>query len=233
MTLTREQIYTIIREFNCGDGYDAYERANQATDEIWDLVEPTVREDGKMLKSALYSPPDVAGVPASQPPLTLATFAPSGLPSRNEIASEVHAMLVHRFAYDEACLHGEFIGGPTDGDEYRMCEFVADLVTSLAYPEPAKPSREGVRKAIAAGIGAHAWAGSNLAGMECDCGWEGCEHDDHLAEAVADAVLALFAAQPTVREAKAEAWDAGWVSATVAMAEGTHANPYRSEANHG
>ena len=26
---------------NCGD---AYERANQATDEIWDLVEPTVRE---------------------------------------------------------------------------------------------------------------------------------------------------------------------------------------------
>ena len=59
MTLTREQIYTIIREFNCGDGYDAYERANQATDEIWDLVEPTVREDGKMLKSALYSPTDV------------------------------------------------------------------------------------------------------------------------------------------------------------------------------
>lgn len=52
MTLTREQIYTIIREFNCGEGYDAYERANQATDEIWDLVEhgepgrcaPTVEE---------------------------------------------------------------------------------------------------------------------------------------------------------------------------------------------
>lgn len=44
MTLTRETIYDIVRSLNCGDGYDAYERANQATDEIWDLVEPTVRE---------------------------------------------------------------------------------------------------------------------------------------------------------------------------------------------
>ena len=44
MTLTRETIYDIVRSVNCGDAYDAYERANQATDEIWDLVEPTVRE---------------------------------------------------------------------------------------------------------------------------------------------------------------------------------------------
>ena len=106
---------------------------------------PIVREDGKMLKSALYSPPDVAGVLASQPSLTLATFAPSGLPSRDEIASEVHAMLVHRFAYDEVCLHGEFTGGPTDGEEYRMCEFVADLVTSLAQPKPAQPEGQLVK----------------------------------------------------------------------------------------
>ena len=44
MTLTRETIRDIVRSLNCGDAYDAYERANQATDEIWDLVEPTVRE---------------------------------------------------------------------------------------------------------------------------------------------------------------------------------------------
>jgi hypothetical protein len=50
---------------------------------------------------------------------------------------------------------------------------------------------------------------------------------------LAEDVLALFAAQPTVAKAKAEGWDEGWVSATVAMAEGTPANPYRSEAGNG
>lgn len=230
MTLTRETIHDIVLSLNCGDAYErAYERANQATDEIWDLVEPTVREDGKMLKSALYSPPDVAGVLASQPPLTLATFAPSGFPSRNEIASEVHAMLVHRFAYDEACLHGEFIGGPTDGDEYRMCEFVADLVTSLAYPEPAKPSLEDVARAI----NPAAFRQGDLAVETLSV--EAARRDALVA---AEAVLALFAAQPTVREAKAEGWDEAVREAddaccsTCASALATRANPYRSEADH-
>ena len=49
---------------------------------------------------------------------------------------------------------------------------------------------------------------------------------------VAQAIIHLFDSQPTVREAKAEGWDEGWVSAVVAMAEGTPANPYRSEADH-
>lgn len=115
MTLTREQIYTIIREFNCGDAYDAYERANQATDEIWDLVEPTALLPGRCA------------------------------PTEEEIARRLHR-------------------------------------------------------------------------ADCDCPEPGAEDHGIDYAMLAEDVLALFAAQPTVAKAKAEGWDEGWVSATVAMA---------------
>lgn len=101
-------------------------------------------------------------------------------PTEEELAREVHAMLGYRFGVDEICAHGTFAGGPTHGEEYRMCRFIAKLV------------------------------------------------------------VALYAAQPTVEQAKAEGWDEGFKGAREAY--GLHiaapldprvSNPYRSEASHG
>jgi hypothetical protein len=127
-------------------------------------------------------------------------------------------------------------------------------------PEPVKPSREAVARAIAAHsgpMGTHyfdvALAAADvvlallpgrcapteeeiarrLHRADCDCPEPGAEDHGIDYAMLAEDVLALFAAQPTVAKAKAEGWDEGWVSATVAMAEGTPANPYRSEAGNG
>lgn len=128
-------------------------------------------------------------------------------------------------------------------------------------PEPVKPSREAVRQAIEAAFGP-TWDSAVEQGLDaaadavlallpgrcapteeeiarrlhradCDCPEPGAEDHGMDYAMLAEDVLALFAAQPTVAKAKAEGWDEGWVSATVAMAEGTPANPYRSEADHG
>ena len=138
-----------------------------------------------------------------------------------------------------------------------LCADYGALPLTVLYrpdqPEPVKPSREDVARAIAAHSGpmgthyfdvALAAADAVLALLPGRCAPTEAEVEECLfglydhgaspnAKKEARTVVAPFAAQPTVREAKAEAWDAGWVSATVAMAEGTPANPYRSEADHG
>jgi hypothetical protein len=118
---------------NCGDGYDAYERANQATDEIWDLVEPTALLPGRCA------------------------------PTEEEIARRLHR-------------------------------------------------------------------------ADCDCPEPGAEDHGIDYAMLAEDVLALFAAQPTVHEAKAEGWAEGlnaWLEwSNDDFRDALPSNPYRSEADH-
>lgn len=64
-----------------------------------------------------------------------------GSPTRGEVAREIHAMLTYRFNDPDACRHGEFSGGPLNGEQYRMCMFIANLVEGL-YGLHCAPSTE-------------------------------------------------------------------------------------------
>lgn len=94
-------------------------------------------------------------------------------------------------------------------------------------PQRVQPSREDVARRI----------------LDKTVGVVDCELHERLmtpmwdrATSAADAVLALFAQQPTVAEVKAEAWDQAITAAADALDDG-HAiydlpNPYRQEADH-
>jgi hypothetical protein len=91
-------------------------------------------------------------------------------------------------------------------------------------PQRVQPSREDVADGLIQARSSGMCRFGKVCDL-CDCGLEGHTDDearraDSRTLIEADAVLALFAQQPTVAEVKAEAWDEGWIAASAYRAAG-------------